>query len=239
MGAKEHYDNHLGNFYAWMVGDVFAMANDFQEFLNDRNIRSQHLDIAVDLGAGNGIQTIALARNGFKVIAIDFNKQLLNELTTHTQHDAVVVVNDNILNVRRHAHSAAVVTCCGDTITHLDSQADIEQLVADIYDVLKPGGKAVFSFRDYSGTLEGIQRFIPVKSDENRILTCVLDYLADSVVVTDLLYERIGGVWRQSVSSYQKIRVNRDTFVSTLERVGFAIEMNALANRLITVIAAR
>ena len=38
-------------------------------------------------------------------------------------------------------------------------------------------GHLILTFRNYSLALTGNQRFIPVKSDENRILTCVIDWL--------------------------------------------------------------
>ena len=141
--------------------------------------------------------------------------------------------------MRDHADSAAVITCCGDTLTHLDSKSEIEQLVIDVFHSLKPGGKAIFSFRDYSNALTGDARFIPVKSDENRILTCVLDYSPESVTVTDLLHERTGNAWRQSVSSYQKVRLSSADFVDMVTRAGFVVEISTVINRLITVIAVR
>jgi 2-polyprenyl-3-methyl-5-hydroxy-6-metoxy-1,4-benzoquinol methylase len=38
---------------------------------------------AIDLGAGYGIQSIALANLGFRVRAVDFNRQLLEELSVN------------------------------------------------------------------------------------------------------------------------------------------------------------
>jgi hypothetical protein len=52
------------------------------------------------------------------------------------------------------------------------------------------------SFRDYSKELIGIVRFIPLKSNENKLLTCILDYEDAFVNVTDLLYEKNNDVWK-------------------------------------------
>jgi hypothetical protein len=54
-------------------------------------------------------------------------------------------------------------------------------------------------FRDYAKPLQGDVRFIHVKSDEERILTCVLEYEESFVRVTDLLYEKTDGTWTQKV----------------------------------------
>ena len=239
MDVKEHYDKHLGEFYSWMMGDLSPKVDDFVRFLTAHHIKAQPGDVAVDLGAGNGIQTIALAKRGFAVVAIDFNKHLLAELATNVREYAVSIVNDDIRNVRLHANDASVVCCCGDTLAHLQSKEDISRLLASIYDALRVGGKAIFSFRDYSVALEGIQRFIPVKSDADRILTCVLDYEDEFVIVTDLLHERVGESWRQKVSSYRKVRLERMTVIDMLCDVGFRIEVDTVENRMITIVAVR
>ncbi len=114
--------------------------------------------------------------------------------------------------------------------------AEIRTLLSDIYAVLDLRGLAILSFRDYSVPLYGDARFIPVKSDEGRILTCVLDYLDDTVTVTDLLYERQGSAWTQKVSSYSKVRVRPVELEEILTSVGFRV-VHRDVNRMITLIA--
>ena len=84
MTVKEHYDNHLADIYSWMVGDFSQKVADFQDFLTDNKISPKAGKVAIDLGAGHGIQSIALHNIGFNVTAIDFNEQLLNELTSNS-----------------------------------------------------------------------------------------------------------------------------------------------------------
>lgn len=93
--------------------------------------------------------------------------------------------------------------------------------------------------RDYSNPLEGIERFIPVKSDENKILTCVLDYEDDYVNVTDLLYEKTEGEWNTKVSSYRKVRLLKHDVIKQLENLGMRIDSCDVINRLVTIIATK
>jgi hypothetical protein len=52
----------------------------------------------------------------------------------------------------------------GDTLTHLESTASVQGLFSEIGCTLTPGGVFVATFRDYaSKTLEGLDRFIPVR----------------------------------------------------------------------------
>lgn len=92
------------------------------------------------------------------------------------------------------------------------------------------------TFRDYSTELEDTNRFIPVKSDSERILTCILEYYPDRIRVNDLLYEFENGQWVQKVSSYYKTRISQELVVSYLKRTGFGILMNKKDNRMITII---
>lgn len=238
MTAKEHYDRHLGDIYAWMVGDFYTRQKEHQQFLVANDLSPHSTSIALDLGAGHGIQSVSLAKLGFTVKAIDFNQQLLSELMNKTQRLSVTGINDDIRQVKKYADpKPELIICWGDTLTHLDSLDDIRQLVIDCCESLIDGGKLVLSFRDYSTALSGDQRFIPVKSDDTKILTCCLDYEADRVRVTDLLQIKTEIGWQQKVSSYYKVRVAPNFVVKTLADCGLRIAFNEVVNRMITIIA--
>jgi hypothetical protein len=241
MTVKEHYENHLGNFYSWMTGDLANKQTEFQDFLVDQNLLPHSSKMALDLGAGHGIQTVPLAKSGFSVKAIDFNTQLLNELAENTKGlNGVEIINDDIRNTGKFfVFNPELIVCCGDTIAHLDSEQEIVQLIAAIAGALVDEGKLLLAFRDYSVELAGDDRFIPVKSDENRILTCVLDYQPVSVIVTDLLYEKNENGWKQKVSSYKKVRITTDMIIRILKQANLSICLNRIINRMVTIIACK
>lgn len=239
MTVKEHYDNHLGHFYSWMMGDFQAKSNEFKNFLNENLIKPSSNKIAVDLGAGHGLQSIPLAEFGFQVLAVDFNQQLLDELKENAKDLKISVINDDIRKVRHFANKPELIICCGDTLSHLDNKAEIKTFIVDIVKSLDLNGKLILSFRDYSNKLTGIERFIPVKSDSNKILTCVLDYEDEFVNVTDLLHEKTNDVWKQKVSTYKKVRLMTNEIVDDIEATGMKIIFNQLVNRLTTIIASK
>ncbi|NUQ16566.1 MAG: class I SAM-dependent methyltransferase [Flavobacteriales bacterium] len=239
MTVKEHYDNHLGHFYSWMTGDFHTKTNEFKRFLTDNFIKPTSNKIAIDLGAGHGLQSIPLAEVGFKVLAIDFNQQLLDELKVNAYDLDVTVIKDDIKNVVAFADKPELIICCGDTLSHLGSKTEVKTFILDIVKSLDNNGKIILSFRDYSTKLAGIDRFIPVKSDDTKILTCILDYEDEFVNVTDLLYERTDDVWIQKVSTYKKVRLLTSEVVGQLEANGMTIKFNQIVNRLTTIIASK
>ncbi|HRE41626.1 MAG TPA: class I SAM-dependent methyltransferase [Ignavibacteria bacterium] len=225
--TKNHYDNYLGNFYSWSAGDFISGKEKFISLFKNHKITGSTGDlkeIAIDVGAGHGIHSSALAELGYEVLAIDFNQQLLNELKVNTAGQDVKTIYDDIKNLKHYAtQNPALIICMGDTITHFETLNEIEKILEDSFDILINGGKFITSFRDYSIELKNNDRFIPVKSDENRILLCFLEFFKDKVKVNDLFYEKQNGNWKFNVSSYCKYRLSENRMSEILKNTGFKI----------------
>ena len=217
MDAKRHYDTHLGNFYSWMAGEFGTQQAELQDFFERNGIRPNSTRVAIDLGAGHGLQSVSLAKLGFSVKAVDFNGQLLAELNQHKRDLDVDIIRADVLDFASYwAFQPELIVCMGDTITHLPSTGDLERLLNFCGDRLAHRGKLVLSFRELTAELIDEQRFIPVRSDEKRILTCFLEYFPEFVRVTDILHEKEGGSWKQKVSSYAKLRLSEKHLVEML-----------------------
>lgn len=238
MNVKEHYDNHLGNFFSWMAGDFSEKQREQKNFFASHNIIPFANKIAFDLGAGHGLQSVSLAQLGFVVKAIDFNSQLVNELRGNKKDlDIEVIGKDFFDYLRTTEEKAELIVCMGDTITHLESLDSLRSLFSEIHRHLIPNGKAVFSFRDLTVELKNEQRFIPVKSDKDRILTCFLEYYAEKVVVYDILHERKDDTWTQKISSYPKLRLSEQIVETILSSIHMQVITTAAVNRMIYMIA--
>lgn len=209
MKVKDHYENHLGNIYSWMAGDFDELLQWNSGYFSENDLGRRANGVAFDLGCGHGPQSIALAKGGFTVRAIDFNRHLLTELASRSSNLNVQTVEDDIRTFLHHTlEKAELIVCMGDTLTHLESLADVASFIKSISDHLIPGGRVVVSFRDLTTELTGEERFIVVRSDDTRILTCFLEYFQDHVMVHDLLYEKKDGKWVKSISSYPKLRLS-------------------------------
>ncbi|MGZ5921954.1 MAG: hypothetical protein ACXWLT_09330, partial [Rhizomicrobium sp.] len=168
-------------------------------------------------------------------------KTLLDELAAHKGGRPIEPVLDDMRRFARHVSAAGAdaVICMGDALTHLESHADVSGLLADAHAALAPGGRLVLTFRDMSQELAGLDRFIPVQSDANRVMVCFLEYEPQTVIVHDLIHSRNGEGWSLRKSSYRKLRIAADDLVRQLRGLGFEIDANGPAARMWTISATK
>lgn len=237
--AKEHYDQHLASIYSWMTGSVDAAIERNRVFFRQLELDTVPRGLAVDLGAGSGFQSIPLAELGFSVVAVDFCSELLSELRDRSGRLNLRTVHDDILHFSNYLDSPAqVIVCMGDTLTHLESVDAVTSLLSDVGRALAEDGILVLTFRDYvSVELHGTERFIPVRSDESQILTCFLEYRERVVEVHDLLYRKEGEQWLLSVSSYPKLRLDKNWVCEQLGEIGLTVLRNEFVNGMICIVA--
>lgn len=236
--VAEHYERVLSPVYSWMAGGVDAALAAGKAEIEALQLGLPAGAVAVDLGAGFGMHAIPLARAGARVIAVDSSSQLLGELGRLAGDLPIEVVHDDLLSFRAHLkEKVAAIFCMGDTLTHLPEHTNVDFLVQEAAEALAPGGCFVLSFRDYSEALLDASRFIPVRSDERRILMCFLEYEEDSVVVNDVLHERAGDAWETRVSSYRKLRLSPGRVTGSLESFGFDARQESGLRGMVRIVA--
>ena len=213
-----------------------------QALLVDLGLRDGPRGVAVDLGSGPGYQSFALARLGYEaVLSIDTSRQLLDELEAAKGDYPVQVILGDLRAFSEFVGpgTAGAIVCMGDTLTHLESRADVSKLVLDAHEALAPGGRLVLTFRDLSSELNGLDRFFPVRADDDRIMICALDYEPESVVVNDLVHVRDGDGWMLHKSSYRKLRLAPAALVAELEGIGFLVDHDRAAGSMHAICARR
>ncbi len=226
LSAIEHYRTFLADHYTWMSGPYAEKVVHQHELLVRSGLAPLTTGKALDLGCGPGSQSIALAQLGFSITAIDANAQLLEELGQHAtglpirtiQHDLCALATCPALPERVDA-----AVCVGDIIPHLSNTECITTLFEQVSARLVPQGRFVLGFRDLSEERYGLDRFLPIRNDSERIMMCFLEYEPDTVVVHDLICIRQGERWDLRKSSYRKLRLSVAWVLSQLEVSGFAV----------------
>lgn len=248
--VTDHYDHLLARHYTWMFGASFA-----EKVAEQKAILAQALTfantpttrLAIDLGSGPGFQSVALAELGFApVLAVDTSAALLEELRAHAE----LLSPPTALSIQTHPvdlralpqlvppGAATAIVCMGDTITHLPRRSDVSALFRDIATALAPGGAFVLTWRDLTAELCGTDRFIPVRSDENTVMICFLEYTdEDHVTVHDLVYTREADGWSLNKSSYPKLRLSPTWIAEHVTAAGLVVEHQGPAGRLLQLVA--
>ena len=238
--VAEHYERHLGPIYVWMAGGAEAALQAGAVEIEALNLPAARGAVVLDLGAGFGMHAIPLARKGARVTAIDSSAELLRTLSELRGGLPVQVVNDDLLSFQSHiAEVPYAILCMGDTFTHLPDFGAVERLIERASAELPPGGVLVVSFRDYSVPLSWEERFIPVRSDEARILTCFLEYEAEAVLVHDILHEHKAEGWQTRVSHYRKLRLSPERLIDRLQSNGFNVRREPGMRGMVRLVAQR
>jgi predicted TPR repeat methyltransferase len=240
--AQAHYDQLLAEYYDWMLGAPFEdKVAEQVALLREIVGEDRGSSLAVDLGCGSGLQSMALAQLGYRVLAIDFSEKLLARLAARAGTHAITPILGDLgqLDCYTKPGTARIVACMGDTLTHMKSRLDVCALLYAVERALEPGGVFVTTYRDLaSSQLTGLERFIPVRADEERVMTCFLEYQsADTVMVHDLIYQRDpSGHWSLHKGSYPKLRLSPEWMRDQIEAAGLSVT-GQRAGRLVTLTA--
>jgi SAM-dependent methyltransferase len=244
VSAQEHYENLLADHYEWMFGLSFEAKVAEQKAILDEFLGNGRAGgLAVDLGCGPGFQSLALSDRGYQVLAVDTSEKLLRGLSARIGPRNIVTKHADLRELDSLVSPASVeiAVCMGDTLTHLLSRSEVSRLFQSVARALKPAGRFVVTYRDLtSAELFGLDRFIPVRSDDRRVMTCFLEYqTAENVVVHDLLNIRDDdGNWTLHKSSYKKLRLPAEWVIAELSGSGLSISGRS-EGRMITIAANR
>lgn len=221
---KKHYEQLLAEHYTWMFGVPFdEKVREQKELLIKLGIAQP--GVAVDLGCGSGFQSIALVELGATCVhAIDTSIKLLSELSEHAG-DKPVVIHE--LDLQRFGEvldtKAETITCMGDTLTHLSNKDDVTTLFNSVSENLREDGQFVVSWRDLSTPAQELDRFIPLRMEDDRLMTCFLEDLGKTVLVHDLVHIRDSDGWRFERSAYPKLKLSSAWIESQLSEAKLSV----------------
>jgi SAM-dependent methyltransferase len=239
--VRHHYEAVLGAHYSRMFGEFEIKVAEQQALLVRLGVTAPAgAGLAVDLGSGSGFQSIALARLGYRVLAVDFSERLLAELADRARGLPIETIAGDIRDAARLVpRDVELVVCMGDTLSHLEREAELERLLEDVAARLAPGGRIVLTLRDLSGELRELDRAIPVCAHDDLVVTCFLEYEPTTVKVHDLVWFRQADGWHFAKGVYRKLRIAIDTAVRCLERAGLTVERQPAPGGLIALVGTR
>lgn len=235
--VEDHYENLLASHYTWMCGGLEQNVGRCRRFFERVGITPRGGRKALDLGCGSGFQSRALAELGFEVFAVDSSAILLGEL--RESHGQVTAIRGDMRDRTLYESLGPfeVACCMGDSLTHLQSFGEVVELVKGIHASLADDAVAIIAFRSLMAELEGVDRIIPVRSDESRVMTTFLEFDTDHVNVHDMIHVRGPQEWVLHKSAYRKLRLSAGRVQQLLEQVGFGNVSRTVEEGLATIVA--
>ena len=230
--SKTHYDQFLAPVYPWISGDFQALVEEERAYLEKviKNIKPGMK--ALDLGAGHGVHSFALAKLGFHVEAVDNCAPIMESIKANKgTYNIRLTVKD--MRTHRPLVPCDVITCMGDTLAHLGSWEEVSTFAAHLHTILKPSGFVVVSFRDFSADLKGSSRGVLVRSDDKRIFDCVMVFSAGFIDVVDCIHEKTSSGWTLRTSGYRKLRLTTEEVVKTFKARGLTVASQESSNGII------
>ena len=172
--------------------------------------------------------------------SIDLDEKLLDELQKNSGELAIATIQDDLINFEQYVdNEVELIICMSDTLLHLESKEKVSSLFQKVFTSLEDEGRFIITFRDLTGELSELDRFIPLKSDEQTILTCFLEYEPDTVKVHDLVYRKDYDNWKLNKSFYRKLRLSPQWINRQLKNGGFSEIESEANNGLVTIIATK
>ncbi|TGK15395.1 methyltransferase domain-containing protein [Leptospira fluminis] len=207
-----------------MMGDAGQKEAEAEELFRSWGILPAENRTAWDLGAGSGIQSLPLARSGFRVLSVDLSSKLLNELSSRSVGLDLETKKADITDPSLYEGKCPdFLVCMGDTLTHLESESAVRKLFRLWGSFLESGTRLALGYRDLSRGKTGEKVGFPVRVERNRIFSCILSFEKDKVLVTDLYHEWDGNLWNFSTSSYFKLILPEAKILEWAGESGFSL----------------
>ncbi|MDR2835506.1 MAG: class I SAM-dependent methyltransferase [Bacteroidales bacterium] len=134
---SDEYDNLNDLYYSYTFSQIDkTLINYFQ--IDDTQ---SNKPLALDVGCGTGIQSLRLAKLGYKVIGIDISENLVNIAKQKLKNSGIDDAEFYLINAESipfEDNFFDVVNCCGPTLPFIEKW---QQTLSEISRVLKPNGK--------------------------------------------------------------------------------------------------
>lgn len=162
--TNAYYDAMAANYHLF-YRDWHAAVKRDGVFLHELFL-NQHVTTVLDASCGTGTQSLGLVQYGYQVTGIDPSSKAIEqarqyaltfgvEENTTFQRGSFLSLPNNLVN----AYDAVISQ--GNSLPHLLGDAELEQAIANMFQVLRPDGFLVIGIRDFDTLLEEHIRYTP------------------------------------------------------------------------------
>jgi ubiquinone/menaquinone biosynthesis C-methylase UbiE len=216
---SEFYDE-ISSEYDDMISFNYAVSSRkdlLKKFINEKT------KTVADIGCGSGVDSIALALSGLKVVAFDPSSEMLK----------VAASNSKKMNVNLDFHNYAadkipndfdnkfnLVISLGNTFANISEDSFLDSLMR-CADILEPEGQLLIQILNYNKILEEKERIINITESSDKIFVRFYDIYNKRVVFNILTFNK-GDFTNRKLSSTQIYTHFLEKFKSGLSSLDFA-----------------
>jgi SAM-dependent methyltransferase len=216
-----------------------ALAADYDRFVNWKGRLSHELPFfdslfeghgvrrVLDAACGTGHHAIALAQRGYETTGTDLSRAMIEQAQRNAARlggtATFAVAGLGELSSLGQTFDAAL--CLGNSLPHLLSAAAVRQALADLADVLRPGGFLVIQNRNFDRVWAEQQRFMPPQPAEDSsgewVFVRFYDFHQETVTFNMLRLRRTEYGWTQDVESTELRPIFQKDLAQSLNAAGF------------------
>ena len=140
--------NSLSPNYDEMINFENSLKNKMESL---QNFISPNFKTALDLGCGSGADSIALAKLGLNVDAVDHSKGMLKQaLQNSKKYGADInILHSGLGELELQNHKYDLIVSLGNTIANLDKK-ELDQLFDNIKNHVNPNSRIIFQLVNYA-----------------------------------------------------------------------------------------
>lgn len=165
------YDE-LSKYYDIIFPQGDAQLQFIKKRINGKNV--------LDLAAGTGNYTIALAKLDYHVVATDLDEEMVKHIEEKSREEKLGNIKARTLDMRDihriEGKNFDLIFCIGNSIVHLDNEEEIGDLIKKIYDLLNESGKVIIQIVNYDRILEFDVKNLPTIDRSKQGVKFIRDY---------------------------------------------------------------
>jgi len=225
LTSQEFYEQ-LSDSYDQMISWPTRIGTEgtfFKKLATDYKIKS-----SLDVACSTGFHVIMFRRLGLDAVGIDSSSKMIEKARANAVTCGVTVefILGDFTNLsKRFSEGFDIITCLGDTVSHLKSRLDVKRAFLEIYKCLNPGGLFVLQNRNYDHLIKNRIRFTPPTGSRNgteeTLFFRLLDFNPKSIDYSIVTFHRHENRWDSMVRTTEIFPYLKGELESVLKTVGF------------------
>lgn len=119
----------------------------------------------LDLAAGTGNYSISLSKQGYNVVAVDLDEEMIKKIEAKNEEEKTSVKPykldmKNIHELKDYKFGGII--CIGNSLVHLDNKEEIKNVLGKMYNLLNDNGVVILQIVNYDRVLKNNVKELPL-----------------------------------------------------------------------------